>query len=291
MGKSRLILKDPVIITQIIKYKNSVFNVDCFGGGTQIVICFHGYGESASSFHFLEHIAVDNYRFYAVDLPYHGQTQWNEGNDFTTSELVNIISMIQNLHQLTYPDWGEKKDEQIILMGFSLGGRVCLNAYEQSPENFKKIILLAPDGLKVNIWYWLATQTWIGNRLFEFTMKKPGWFFKLLKTMNRTRWINQSIYKFVHFYINDEKVRHQLYQRWTGLRKIKPNLPKIKEMIREHKTPVRLIYGRYDRIILPVRGEKFCKGLEPFCNLKVIRSGHQVLHEKHTEEILQALIH
>ena len=108
--------------------------------------------------------------------------------------------------------------------------------------------------------------------------------------INQTKWINQSIYKFVHFYIDDENVRRQLYQRWTGLRKIKPNLSKIKEKIREQKTPVRLIYGKYDRIILPVRGEKFCKGIEPYCNLKIIRSGHQVLHEKYAEEIMLAII-
>ena len=280
-----------MIIIQTIKYKNSAIHVDCFGHGNQLVICFHGYGETASSFHFMEKYAGVDYSFYAVDLPFHGQTLWNEENDFTPSDLVNIITLIKNQYHSTNPNFKAKVDDQPILMGFSLGGRVCLSAYEQTPENFKKIILLAPDGLKVNAWYWLATQTWMGNRLFYFTMKKPTWFFKFLKMMNQTRWINQSIYKFVHYYIDDDKVRHQLYQRWTGLRKIKPNLSKIKEKIIEQKTPVRLIYGKYDRIILPVRGEKFCKGIEPYCNLKVIRSGHQVLHEKHAEEIMQAILH
>jgi len=280
-----------VINKQTIKYKNSAIHVDCFGDGTQMVICFHGYGESASSFHFIEKYAATEFRFYAVDLPFHGQTLWHDEKNFSTLDLVNIISEIKQLHQGTILKQEERIGDQIILMGFSLGGRVCLSAYEQKPENFKKIILLAPDGLKVNAWYWLATQTAMGNRLFSFTMKKPAWFFKFLKMMNRAKWINQSIYKFVHFYIDDENIRHQLYQRWTGLRKIKPNLPKIKQKIREQKTPVRLIYGKYDRIILPVRGEKFCKGIEPYCNLKVIRSGHQILHEKHAEEIIQAILH
>ncbi len=280
-----------MIIKHTIKYKNSAIHVDCFGDGNQLVICFHGYGETASSFHFMQKYATGAYSFYAVDLPFHSQTKWQEENDFTTLDLVNIISAIKHLHEATNPKRVENENDQIILMGFSLGGRICLSAYEQTPENFKKIILLAPDGLKLNAWYWLATQTVMGNRLFSFTMKKPTWFFKFLKMMNRAKWINQSIYKFVHFYIDDENVRHQLYQRWTGLRKIKPNLPKIKQKIREQKTPVRLIYGKYDRIILPVRGEKFCKGIEPYCNLKVIRSGHQILHEKHAEEIIQAILH
>ena len=277
-----------MITTHAIKYKNSIIHADAFGHGKQIVICFHGYGETATSFHFMGKYAAGEYHFYAVDLPHHGQTYWNEENAFTTPDLLNIISRIKNLHHTTSKEKLELND-QIILIGFSLGGRIGLSAFEQAPEYFKKIILLAPDGLKMNAWYWLATQNWIGNRLFAFTMKQPNWFFKLLKVMNHWKWINQSIYKFVHYYIDDENVRQQLYLRWTGLRKIKPNLSKIKKNIKEHKTPVRLIYGKYDRIILPVRGEKFCKGIEPFCKLKIIRSGHQVLHESHAEEILQAL--
>jgi hypothetical protein len=45
------------------------------------------------------------------------------------------------------------------------------------PEQIEKLVLLAPDGLKVNFWYWLATQTWLGKNSFCFTMKHPGWFF------------------------------------------------------------------------------------------------------------------
>jgi len=252
------------------------------------VICFHGYGETASSFHFLEEFAMAEYHFFAVDLPFHGQTNWQEEESFTPADLLNIISLVKNLH-LSSSKEKKELDDQIILIGFSLGGRVCLSALEKAPKHFKKIILLAPDGLKMNPWYWLATQNRAGNKLFAFTMKRPGWFLKLLRKMKRTNRINQSIYKFVHFYLDDENVRQQLYQRWTGLRKIKPNISIIKKNIKEYKTPVQLIYGRYDRIILPVRGEKFCKGIEPLCKLKVIRSGHQVLDKTHAAEILQAL--
>ena len=58
-----------------------------------------------------------------------------------------------------------------------------------------------------------------------------------------------------------------------------------------NKTSVRLIYGKHDRIILASRGEKFRKGIEEYCDLSVISSGHQVLHEKNAVEIMQALLH
>ena len=155
----------------------------------------------------------------------------------------------------------------------------------------KKIILLAPDGLRVNPWYWFATQTWIGNGIFAFSMKNPGWFLGFLKVANKLGLVNASVFKFVNYYIGNKEARRLLYQRWTTLRKLKPNLVRIKAFIRQYKTQTRLLYGKYDRIILPVRGKEFQKGIEEFCSLTVIDSGHQVVHENHIKQILPALLH
>jgi hypothetical protein len=159
------------------------------------------------------------------------------------------------------------------------------------PSQIERLVLLAPDGLKVNFWYWLSTQTWAGNRVFSFTMKHPEWFFGFLKLLNKLKLVNASIFKFVNYYIGDKEVRRLLYARWTTLRKIKPNLKQIKSSIRGNKTKIRLIYGKHDRIILSSVGEKFKKGIEETCTIAVIHSGHQVLHEKHVQEILPALLH
>jgi pimeloyl-ACP methyl ester carboxylesterase len=120
-------------------------------------------------------------------------------------------------------------------------------------------------------------------------MKKPGWFLGFLKLLNKLKLVNASIFKFVNYYIGDAEVRRLLYTRWTTLRKLKPNLQKIKQLIRSTKTPLRLVYGKHDRIILSSVGEKMKKGIEEYCTLSIINSGHQVLHEKHSEEIVQAL--
>ncbi|MBK8140606.1 MAG: alpha/beta hydrolase [Chitinophagaceae bacterium] len=260
-------------------YRNSTIGYYCFGSGLKQAVCFHGYGEDASIFHFLSNYAGNQYTFYSIDLPFHGRTEWNEGLNFTRQDLVLIIEKIT-----------EKAAKELTLIGFSLGGRISLSLFEAIPEKIEKIVLLAPDGLKVNFWYWLATQTWLGNRLFALTMKKPGWFFGLLKVMNLFKLVNASIFKFVNYYIGDAEVRRLLYSRWTSLRKIKPDLPVIKNLIRENKTTVRLIYGKHDRIILSSTGEQFKKGIEEYCTLTVIHSGHQVLHEKHIKEILPALM-
>ncbi len=261
-------------------YKNSVISYYRFGVGPKPVICFHGYGEEAAIFGFMAKYAGNQYTFYSIDLPFHGKTEWKDGLTFTVTDLQQIVEQIIGTHHSTFS-----------LLGFSLGGRVALSLYQTIPEKIEKIILLAPDGLKVNSWYWLATQTWLGNKFFALTMRKPGWFLGTLNLLNKLKLINASIFKFVNYYIGDAEVRRLLYARWTTLRKIKPDIQKIKGLIIENKTPVRLVYGEHDRIILSSVGEKFRKGIEEHCTLTVTHSGHQVLHEKHVEEILPALLH
>lgn len=271
----------------LLNYKNSQISYYCFGTGAKPVLCFHGYGEEADSYSFFEKYAGSEFSFYSIDLPFHGKTQWKEGLNFSPHDLQQIAEHILHLNN----QQPVTSNQQLTLVGFSLGGRMALRLYQFQPNKIEKLVLLAPDGLKVNFWYWLATQTWIGNRLFAFTMKHPGWFFGFLKLLNKLKLVNASIFKFVNYYIGDKEVRRLLYERWTTLRKIKPDLEVIKESAKTNNIPIRLIYGQHDRIILSSVGEKFKKGIEGQCDLSIIRSGHQVLHEKHVEEILSALRH
>ncbi len=266
-------------------YKSSRISYYRFGTGPGTVMCFHGYGEEASVYCFLEKYAGDVFTFYSIDLPFHGKTEWKEGLNFSTGDLQQICKTIR----LTHNQKSAIKNPKFSLLGFSLGGRIALSLYQSQPEVVEKMVLLAPDGLKVNFWYWLATQTWLGNKFFALTMRKPGWFLGFLKLLNKLGFVNASIFKFVKYYIGDREVRQSLYNRWTALRKLKPDLKQIKNSIRENNTVVRLVYGKHDRIIVSSVGEKFRKGIEEHCDLTVIHSGHQVLHEKHVEEILPAL--
>ncbi len=268
-------------------YKNSSISYYKSGKGRRMVICFHGYGEKADSFNFFAKYAGDEFTFYSIDLPFHGSTAWNEGLNFTTIDLQEIIMAILQKGD-HYPSSEKNK---LTLMGFSLGGRVALSLYQAQPSTIEKLVLLAPDGLKVNFWYWLATQSRTGNKFFAYTMKKPSWYFGLLKGLNKIGLVNASIFKFVNYYIQDKEVRQQLYNRWTCMRKLKPDLSQIKSAVKENGTTVRIVYGQHDRIILSSVGEKFRKGIEDNCQISVIHAGHQVLHEKHVGELLPALLH
>jgi pimeloyl-ACP methyl ester carboxylesterase len=270
-----------------LSYRHSTIHYYRFGSGPKPAVCFHGYGEDAATFIFLDKYAGSQFTFFSIDLPFHGKTEWVDGFVFIQSDLSQIIEEIlkQNNSEL------QTTNSKLTLLGFSLGGRAALSLCQAMPEKIEKLVLLAPDGLKVNFWYWLSTQTWPGNKLFHFTMKHPGWFFGFLKILNKLKLVNASVFKFVNHYIGNAEVRKILYARWTALRKLKPYIKLIKSFVRKNNIQVRLVYGKHDRIILSSVGDKFRNGIEEHCSLSVIQSGHQVLHEKHIDEILPALLH
>ena len=267
-------------------YRQSEISYRLSGSGSRLAVCFHGYGEVAGSFDFLSQYLGNEYRFLSIDLPFHGKTVWLEGLILLPEELEAILQLLFERYSIDY----RKPDFKITLVGYSLGGRVCLSVYQLFPAMVERLVLLAPDGLKVNFWYWLATQTHAGNQFFAFTMKHPQWFFGLVKLMHKTGMVNASIFKFTNYYIGDPVVRQQLYDRWTTLRKFKPDLNLIKQEINRQPTQVRLLYGIHDRIILSSAGKKFCKGIETYSRLTEIQAGHQLLHEKHAKEIMPAFL-
>lgn len=262
-----------------LEYHNSKIYYRCGGRGPQALICFHGYGTTAGSFDFLEKRLNASHKIIAIDLPFHANTEWNESR-LDAAVLSDVVKAL--LHHLNI----EVKNLQ--LTGFSMGGRIALCVMEQMPGQISKLVLLAPDGLTVNFWYWLSTQTALGNRLFKFTMRKPGWFLGMLRVSNKLRIINQSIYKFVEYYIHDDVVRKDLYDRWTGLSKCTPSMKRVRSLVQKYQIAVRLLYGKYDRIISYKRGSRLFSNV-PNCTVQVLDCGHQVLHEKNADAICNAL--
>jgi pimeloyl-ACP methyl ester carboxylesterase len=267
-----------------------------WGSGPRFLLCFHGYGESASGFSFLEEVMGAPFTILAIDLPFHGETDWNEG-PLTTTTLITIIDQIIAQETGTAPAGVDALPDghsaqtrypsnNWWLMGYSMGGRVALSLLEQAPGRTERLFLLAPDGLVVNPWYWMATQTSPGRSLFKWTMYHPEWFFFILRTANKLKMVNPSVYKFVANYVDNRKMRVELYTRWTGLRLFKPRLAAIKDIIRIRHIPVQLLYGKFDRIIRAERGEQFRKGIEPWCELLVIPAGHQLLKKEHIQPLL-----
>lgn len=262
--------------THFITYRQSRIHYHRFGSGPTYICCFHGYGEDGSRFGIFEKELGDGYTLIAIDLPFHGRTEWNEGLLLKATELLEIIDMII------------PKGSSIVLMGYSMGGRVCLQLLESFPNRFHQLVLMAPDGLHKNPWQRLATQTRIGNRIFAFSMKYPGWMFVLMRIFGSLGLFNKSIIRFVHHYLDHAHERKILYQRWTTMRFFRPSLPNLKKIIAKHKIPLQLIFGKYDRVIVSSHGYRFQQEIDTWVTVTELSAGHHLLQEKHKKDLLIA---
>ncbi|MEO7531740.1 MAG: alpha/beta hydrolase [Sediminibacterium sp.] len=259
------------------RFRNSVIHYLRMGNGPEWLFCFHGYGEDATTFSLLEPLLGSRFTLIAIDFPFHGKTDWQEGLLFEPKDMLALINLIN------------PKKKSMYFLGYSMGGRVALQLLQLIPEQVTNMVLVAPDGLHKNKWQWLATRTKIGNGLFAFSMKHPFIMNSLLDFLSKLGVYNNSLLKFIHFYLDDVEQRMTLYRRWTTMRKFRPNLDLLKKIIGEKNITVRMLFGKYDRVILAKHGWRFSKNSNGLISVTEIEAGHQLLRDKHAGLIVDLL--
>ena len=255
-----------------LSFKNSIINYYKYGNGSKVLFCLHGYAEDGTSFLFLEKYLGNTYTLYAIDFPFHGQTEWNEKESLSAKDFLSILNLINSAQN------------NFSVLAYSMGGRIALYLLQYISQKIERAVLIAPDGLHENFWYFLSTQTKPGNKLFSYTMRKPQLFFSFLNIAVKTNIINKSIVKFVHHFLDDENERTLLYKRWTAMRFFKPNLKSIKKTCNEKNIQLHLLFGSFDRVILRKRATVFNESKS--INISVIEAGHQLLKEKYASSIV-----
>ncbi len=260
--------------SHFIEFGPSKIHYKRFGTGNRLVFCFHGYGELADSFAVFEPYLGLDFTFIAIELPFHGKTEWKGELLLWPADLIAIMKEIAGNNHLTW-----------ILFGYSMGGRMAMKIFELIPHQIEQLILIAPDGLHKNRWQWFTTNTYLGNQLFKYTMKNPSWIFGILRVTKQLNLLNKSIQKFIHYYLDDAEQRAALYKIWTTNRKFRPQLSHVKKLIALHQVPMVLIFGKFDRIILTKRGTLFSKNLHQLIKVLELNAGHQILQEKYAKTI------
>jgi pimeloyl-ACP methyl ester carboxylesterase len=253
---------------------NSKFHYKRFGNGANWVFCFHGYGEEGERFDILEPYLAEQFTLIAIDIPFHGKTEWNGDLLFKADELIELLNKIMG-----------DEHKKFTLLGYSMGGRIAMKLFELMPHRVLKMVLVAPDGLHQNKWQWFVTKTKLGNRLFKYTMYNPNWIFNLIQFAEKFNLMNKSIIKFIHYYFDDPVERANLYKIWTTTRQYRPNLRGVKKLLISHQVPVNILFGKHDRIIITKRGIQFKKGLENLVTVHELDAGHQLLQKKYANDI------
>jgi pimeloyl-ACP methyl ester carboxylesterase len=257
------------MVNKYIEFKEKKFHYYTAGTGADAIIAIHGYGETGAHFYHLAQHIPEGFKMIAIDLPWHGKTGWNDRNQFFQEDLFQVINKLILEENCA--------NGKVVLLGYSLGGRIALSLFEKYPQFFRSMILIAPDGFRKNFWYWFATKTWFGRMLFTYTLKYPAWLQATVKLFSSLGLITTGLKKFIKFHIDERSARDALHIRWMGLRAFQPNLSNIKSFIKKYEVKVEIIYGKNDRIISYKAGQRFARGLEEFCTVHILEGGHRLL--------------
>jgi len=237
----------------------------CFGSGTKTVVAFHGFGLDARNLKKLALAFHPTYRTIAIDLFFHGNSAWRLGNKpIRKSDWYSLFEGIIQYFNL----------DRFALAGFSLGGKVALVTYEKYFSKIDHLYLIAPDGIRTNFWYSLATYPPMFRMAFKSLIAHPNVFYNLTKILNSFGLVSKSLVRFANWQMAEASNRQKIYQTWVVYRKLWSDPVKIKNRIRLEETPTWLFVGKFDTIIQPDKLESFVTGL-PTARFILLECGHQ----------------
>jgi pimeloyl-ACP methyl ester carboxylesterase len=247
-----------------------------WGSGKKLLLAFHGYGNTAAVFDPFRPSVSDEYTVLSFDMPHHGKSKWSEGIPLGIKDLTALAETVMKKHDV----------EKVSLLGYSMGGRICMSLVSHRPELIEKVVLIASDGLTVSRVFYFCTRTSAGRKIFSRMLDRPGLYFWLLDWMKKIKRLDPARHKFVTQHFQTAEHRKFLKEVWLGTSELIPHLPSLKKAILKYRIPVFLFMGVYDRIIPPSMGEKFKAGLATV-EMITLEKGHRVFDDTNAHIIAE----
>lgn len=241
-----------------------------FGSGSQTLLAFHGFDNDAEDLFVFEPSLGKQFTIIAVNLFFHGKSRADlppEKSVFDRQQLSIVTEALLAQHAI----------HRFSLLGYSLGGRVCLTLIELFADRIDSVFLLAADGLKLNRWYVFITGSPFGRLLFRRVVKRPAIFIRLAAVFRKMKIIGEKQYKFALSNFDSSEKRKKVYEVWMIYRLLLPDHRKVAREIRKHKIPLHLVFGKYDSIIPLDHAVEIARDAGNSCHVHQVDTGHQLI--------------
>lgn len=266
-------MPDTDSLNGVVNHQQARLHYTRTGTGTRVMLAFHGFGQSRTHFRPLAAQWSGEFTVYSFDLFYHGQSFWGDRHKPLTKQAwKELLSGFLAQHNIS----------RFALAGFSLGGKFVLATLESFPDRVTELVFMAPDGIKTNFWYSLATYPTWTQRIFRSTVTRPILFQKTALWMRRLRIVDKGVLRFAQSQMDTREKRHRVYFSWMVFRELFFDMNHIAALINANRIPVRLFLGRHDKIIT-ARNMQRLLGKVPGSELIVLESGHSRLLESVAE--------
>ncbi len=221
-------------------YKNSVVSYLRYGHGPEVLVAFHGYGQTAADFLYFEEVLSEGYTVLAIDFFWHGQSQWRESEDFTEEDLKQIVVGIKAQENLSA--------ERFSICSFSMGARMARALVRSFPHRIHHLIFIAPPTFSFNLFLDFTTNTKLGLFLFRYFLKNQGSLSYWVQQLHKARILNRPVYVFTSKFINANHRLQKVFDTWFAQRKLKTDFKDFFEMVEQYEIRTTLIAGVQDSI-------------------------------------------
>ncbi|HCM75068.1 MAG TPA: alpha/beta hydrolase [Cytophagales bacterium] len=257
----------------LFEHQNIVLGYLKAGSGPTPLLSFHGFGQNHQAFDSLVDELGTQFTLYSFDLFFHGKSEWPNGETpISKAEWKALLERFLKENQI----------DRFSLMGFSLGGKFALASLEAFASKIIAIYLMAPDGIKTNFWYSLATYPVAFRSLFKSMITKPGRFLSIVHFAGALRLIDKGVMRFAQSQMDSEEKRKRVYYSWVVFRRFKFDMHHIADIINSHQIELHIIIGRFDKIITAKNMNHLLRHVQGH-QLKILETGHNGLIQRSGE--------
>ncbi|MEB3323452.1 MAG: alpha/beta hydrolase, partial [Synechococcaceae cyanobacterium] len=237
------------------------------GKGNKTGLAFHGFGQDNSYYEPFESVYGDKYTIYAFNLPYHGDDKTPK------SGIPAAKATLKDFFEKFFDNKGISRFTNI---GFSIGAKISLALLELFPDKTEELILIAPDGIRANMWYQIGTGSMVTRSLFKYFVNHPELFFRFSGIISSMGLVHPGVLRFAKSQMNTIEKRERVYYTWMFFRKLRSRKNRVKDLLSSHKIPVSVFLGKEDKII-PEKYFKFLKDNKINSNIILLNAGHNDL--------------
>ncbi|WP_414703572.1 alpha/beta fold hydrolase [Pseudalkalibacillus sp. SCS-8] len=239
------------------------------------LIMIHGFLSSCFSFRKLIPLLRNHFHLYAVDLPGFGKSEKSRTFQYS----------LKNYGQLILDFIEDMKIENAYIIGHSMGGQVAMHAARLGPERIKKLILIGCSGYLKRPSSFIVRCSYLPFfvHVIKRWVSKKGVRDNLLTVVHDPELIDDELINGYAQPFSDQEIFHALIR---VLRHREGDM--LPEEMKEIKPPVLLLWGRHDRVIPLLVGERMVNDL-PDAKLKVYDNAGHLLPEEIPMEVSEEI--
>ena len=237
--------------------------------GLPWVVFIHGFGQNYEAFNPIYESLEGKFSFLSLHIFFHGESDIDSNVPLELADWKELMVKLFSTLKIDKAHW----------IGYSMGGKFCLVSLEILPQLFSELTLLAPDGIVMNPWYRVATQSFIGRFFLTMLIKYLPFIRFLVFGLSKIGLVKSSLARFTKHQLSTKENGSLVLNVWLRFRKIWPNEIIWRQNIRDFKIPTGIILGKHDSLITVNRFSQKIIELKEVHWVKLI-AGHSNLIEK-----------